>query len=201
MAVSTTPSNGRRQTISTRVPTPLEEAGWVVRAQCGDREALELLLRSVQPSLSRYVRRVVGTGFADDIVQDVLITIARKIAWLTEPRFFRAWVYRIASRAAVGHARKEKRRGLHESDETVLDSLVASEPVPSDELLRELLESDQLSTASRTVLVLHFEEGLTLPEVAAVLDIPLGTAKSRLAYGLAALRRHLGKEKESRHGR
>ena len=40
------------------------------------------------------------------------------------------------------------------------------------------------------MLALHFKEGMTLPEVAAVLDIPLGTVKSRLAYGLATLRRH-----------
>ena len=39
-------------------------------------------------------------------------------------------------------------------------------------------------------LALHFKEGMTLPEVAAVLDVPLGTVKSRLAYGLATLRRH-----------
>jgi DNA-directed RNA polymerase specialized sigma24 family protein len=40
------------------------------------------------------------------------------------------------------------------------------------------------------VLALHFKEGFTLPEVAAILDVPLGTVKSRLSYGLATLRRH-----------
>jgi RNA polymerase sigma-70 factor, ECF subfamily len=172
------------------VPTPLEEAGWVVRAQCGDREALELLLRSVQPSLHRYVRRLAGVESADDIVQDVLITVARKVKWLSEPRVFRAWAFRIASRSAFRYVRKQGRRGRHESDESVLDALPAAEPAPTDEMLRELLDSDLLSAASRAVLVLHFQEELTLPEVAAVLEIPLGTVKSRLAYGLAALRRH-----------
>ena len=46
-----------------------------------------------------------------------------------------------------------------------------------------------MTPASRAVLALHFKEGMTLPEVAAVLDIPLGTVKSRLGYGLATLRR------------
>jgi RNA polymerase sigma-70 factor (ECF subfamily) len=50
---------------------------------------------------------------------------------------------------------------------------------------------DDISPASRAVLVLHFEEELSLPEVAAVLELPLGTVKSRLAYGLTALRKHL----------
>ena len=43
----------------------------------------------------------------------------------------------------------------------------------------------------RRVLCLHFEEELSLPEVAAILDIPLGTVKSRLGYGLRAIRKHL----------
>ena len=41
--------------------------------------------------------------------------------------------------------------------------------------------------------MLHFQEELSLPEVAAILDIPLGTAKSRLAYGLASIRKHVKK--------
>ena len=53
----------------------------------------------------------------------------------------------------------------------------------------QLLQDERVTPASRAVLALHFKEGLTLPEVAAVLDIPLGTAKSRMAYGLATLRR------------
>lgn len=181
------------------MPRSIEEAGWVVRAQCGDREALELLLRSIQPLLHRYVRRLIGDNHADDVVQNVLIAIARKLTWLSEPRFFRAWAFRIASRAAFDHLRRERRRGRHESDDLVLDTLPAPEPPPSQELLRALLDSDLLSPASRAVIVLHFQEGLTLPEVAAVLEIPLGTAKSRLAYGLTALRRHLGM-KESSNG-
>ena len=57
-----------------------------------------------------------------------------------------------------------------------------------------MLQDDRVTPASRAVLVLHFKEGMTLVEVAAILDIPVGTAKSRLAYGLAALRRHHTKD-------
>ena len=167
-----------------------QEPFWVVRAQCQDREALELLLRSVQPALHRYVRSVVGATHADDVVQDVLMTIARKLAWLSEPRLFRAWAFRIASRAAFRHLRKERRRA-HDSDDAVLEALPAPEPPPSADLLGDLFDSDQLSPASRAVLVLHFQEEMPLADVAAVLEIPLGTVKSRLAYGLNALRRHL----------
>ena len=179
------------------VATPLNEARWAIGAQCGDRDALEQLLRSVQPPLHRYVRRLIGDTHADDVVQEVLIAIARKVRWLSEPRFFRAWAFRIASRAAFDHLRRERRRGPHDSDDVALDALAAPEPPPSQELLRGLLDSDLLSPASRAVIVLHFQEGLTLPEVAAVLEIPLGTAKSRLAYGLTVLRRHMKVNKES----
>ena len=52
--------------------------------------------------------------------------------------------------------------------------------------LRELATMDGISSASRAVLVLHFQEEMSLPAVAAILEIPLGTVKSRLAYGLTA---------------
>ena len=64
-------------------------------------------------------------------------------------------------------------------------------PRPSGDVLRELLAIDTISPASRAVLILHFAEGLSVPEVAAILDISLGTAKSRLGYGLNSIRKHL----------
>ena len=164
---------------------------WALRAQCGDRDALELLLRSVQPSLLRYVRRLAGPSDTDDIVQDVLIIIARKLVWLAEPRLFRAWAFRIASRAAFGHLRRRQRRASQETYDAELENVAAPAIVPTDDALRELLDSDALSPASRAVLVLHFQEEMELAAVAAVLEIPLGTVKSRLAYGLKALRRYL----------
>jgi RNA polymerase sigma-70 factor (ECF subfamily) len=179
------------------VSTPVQEAILVVLAQCGDREALESVLRGAQPSLHRYIKRMAGPEFADDVLQETLITIARKLKWLSEPRLFRAWAFRIASRHAFRYLRKEKHRRLQDSSEDLLATIpIVNAPLP-EEWVRSLLESDVLSPASRAVLALHFEEGLTLPEVAAVLEIPVGTAKSRLAYGLTILRRHFGVEKES----
>ena len=167
---------------------------WALRAQCGDRDALEQLLRSVQPALKRYVRRLAGAADADDVVQDVLVSIARNVVWLIEPRLFRPWAFRIASRAAFSHLRRVRRRGVEARDEAVLASLPAPEVPPDNELLAELLDGDVLSPASRAVLVLHFQEDMQLDEVAAVLEIPLGTVKSRLAFGLKTLRRYLAEK-------
>jgi RNA polymerase sigma-70 factor (ECF subfamily) len=173
------------------VATSKQEAQWALRAQCNDREALELLLCSVQPSLHRYLVRLVGPSSADDVLQEVLIILCRKLKWLDAPEFFRPWAYRVASRAAFRHLKKEKRWSEQLRDESVLEEVAAPVLSPPAEILPELLNSDALSPASRAVLALHFQEELSLPEVAAILEIPLGTVKSRLAYGLAALRKKL----------
>jgi len=172
-----------------------QEAQWVLRAQCDDREALELLLRSIQPPLHRYLCRLVGGSHADDVLQEVLITVSRKLQLLHTPELFRPWAYRIATRHAFRYLKKKRRWLEQETDESVLEGLATIENQPS-ELLPGLLDMDRISPASRAVLALHFQEELPLPEVAAILGIPLGTAKSRLAYGLAAIRKQLSTKKE-----
>ncbi len=168
---------------------PRQESQWVLRAQCGDREALERLLRRIQPSLHRYLSGLVGTTHSDDVLQDVLIVVARKLVWLEQPELVRPWAFRIASRAAFKHLKRERRwLGGDEG----LEDVAAPDPPPPEELLRELPTMDGISPASRAVLVLHFQEEMSLAEVAAILEVPLGTVKSRLAYGLNALRKQLG---------
>lgn len=170
--------------------TSVQEMQWVLRAQCSDREALEALLRSVQPSLRRYLSGVAGATDADDLLQDVLILIVRKLGHLDDPELFRPWLFRIASRQAFRHVKKRRWLDRHE-DDSPLDSLPAPEVRPPDEVLSALLAADSISPASRAVLLLHFKEEMSMPEVAAILDIPLGTAKSRLAYGLKSIRQYL----------
>jgi RNA polymerase sigma-70 factor (ECF subfamily) len=169
---------------------------WVLRAQCNDREALESLLRSVQPDLYRYLSGLVGPSPAEDVLQDVLIVICRKLAWLRVPELFRHWAYRIASRAAFRHLNKGKRRPEQLQDDSVsLEDLPEPSGPPSAETLEGLLSLECLPPATRAVLILHFQQELTLPEVAAILAIPLGTVKSRLASGLAALRKEISKQR------
>jgi len=159
-----------------------------LRAQCDDREALELLLRRVQPPLHRYLAGLVGANDADDILQDVLLLISRKLYWLEQPELFRAWAFRIASRAAFRHLKKRRRWSDATVDESALDQIAAPDAPAPDDALLALLDSPVLSPASRAVLVLHFREEMPLADVAAVLEIPLGTVKSRLAFGLKTLR-------------
>ncbi len=157
----------------------------VLRAQSGEREAFDALLREVGPALLRYVTRVTNDrALAEDIVQETFVAVVRKIRWLTEPSLFRAWTYRIASREAFRALRK---RRVAEP----LDELPGVEPQHADPWQRErlLASLDRLSPASRAVITLHYLEEMPLAEIADVLDLALGTVKSRLAYGLARLRK------------
>jgi RNA polymerase sigma-70 factor (ECF subfamily) len=176
-----------------------QEVRWVVRAQSGDVEALDALLRAVQGPLYGHVLRLVGNDdLPRDVLQDVFVLIIRKLCWLREPKVFRPWVYRIASRQAFQCLKRERRLpGRGE------EALLASAPaVPEEEGAdAELLQRlpgllGEVSPASRAVLSLHYFEGLTLQETADVLEISLAAVKSRLAYGLSALRKKLGAGRE-----
>src|SRR5689334_7489292 len=174
------------------------ETWWVLQAQSGSHEALNELFRSVQEPLFRYlVSLVKDKHLAEDILQEVFIRVYRKLRWLREPAAFRAWTYQIASREAFRYLRREQRWTDQVRDEATLLAIPAS--ADSDgEFPRELIASlpqlvGELSPASRAVVVLFYLHELSLIETAAALDIPVGTAKSRLAYGLKCLRQSFEK--------
>jgi RNA polymerase sigma-70 factor, ECF subfamily len=151
--------------------------------------------RSVQPSLHRYLLGLVGPLHSDDVAQEVLLVVCRKIGRLHTPELFRPWLYRVAGRAAFRYLKKERRSPEQVQDELAFAELPAPDASPPPELLQDLHKMDGISPASRAVLVLHFQEELSLPEIAAILETPLGKVKSRLAYGLTALRKKLGPER------
>ena len=167
------------------------EIWWVLQAQSGSHEALNELYKSVQDPLFRYIVSLVSDQhLAEDILQEVFIRIYRKLRWLREPQAFRAWAYQIASREAFRHLKRERRWSEQVRDEATLSAL----PLGEHEFPAEMVESlprlvGNLSPASRAVVVLFYLHEMSLIETAAVLDIPLGTVKSRLAYGLESLRR------------
>ena len=173
-----------------------QELRWVLRAQSGDADALNALLESIQEPLYGYILSLVRDPHrAQDTLQDVLVLVIRKLYWLREPSVFRPWVYRIASRESFRCLRREQRMAVRTEDESLLQA-IADEP-PEDRAAPELLQLlpallEQVSPASRAVLSLHYLKGMTLREVADVLEISLGAAKARLGYGLATLREKMG---------
>jgi RNA polymerase sigma-70 factor (ECF subfamily) len=172
-----------------------QETLWVLRAQVGARDALHALFQAVQEPLYRYIVRLVGDpALAEDILQEVLLRIYRKLSWLREPGLFRPWCYRITTREVFRRLKRERRWSDQLRDQAVLATIEAQphEEVAEPELLARLPDLlRQVSPASRVVLALHYLDQLSLEEVAEVLGVAVGTVKSRLAYGLAALRRLL----------
>ena len=165
------------------------ETRLVLQARVGDRDALELLLCNMQSRLLGYVSGIVGRTAADDVLQDVFLQICRNLKWLREPELFIPWAYRIASRASFECLRRQRRYSSVDEQTLPLDEL-PSPPEPGLQLfckIPELLE--EISPSSRAVLNLHYVQDLSIEEVAAILDIGAGTAKSRLAYGLSCLRK------------
>jgi RNA polymerase sigma-70 factor (ECF subfamily) len=180
-------------------PTAQDARGtvWLVlRAQSGDRAALEALLSHADGLLRPYATLMLrDADAADDVLQDVLLLVYRKLSTLREPRAFAAWARRIASRE-IFRALRGRRAHDQLHDELPPDLPAETDPpAPPDGLLQRLPELlARVSPASRAVLALHYIDNLSLDETAAVLDLPVGTVKSRLAYGLATLRRALAEE-------
>lgn len=155
---------------------------------------MEALLRDHQQPLYRHVRAITGdSDLAFDVLQTALLIIARRLASLRDPRWFRAWAYRIATREAVRAAGRRK-RDLSLFDEPVAPDDCVVEEIQLDPLLVHAC-ADRLATlppAAELTLRLHYLEEMSLVEIAEALELPLGTVKSRLAYGLARLREQLG---------
>ena len=133
----------------------------MLRAQCGDRDALELLLRSVQPSVHRYLCGLVSAIHADDVLQEVLVVIASKLAWLEHAELLRAWTFRIASRAGFRHLKKERRWQEQPVEHFRLEELPAADTLPSGDLLRELLATSGVVAETRFVVAISRDAART----------------------------------------
>ena len=178
---------------------PLDQGMWmpeerlVLRAQAGDTTAFDSLLRRYEKPLFRHAFRMIGdVDGSYDALQESYVAIFRSIRNLRSRKSFRAWAYGVTTRTCLKHL---ARRGRLRDRTSALD-FDPTDTVPSVDLLTAEKEEavqilDQvagLSPKLRAVMVLHYQEGLTLAEVAAALEISAGTVKSRLAAGLARLR-------------
>ena len=165
----------------------------VLQAQSGDREALDALLRRIQRPLYGYLARLSDDrALAEDLLQDVFLLVYRKLRWLRDPALFDVWVYRIASREVMRRMTADRRWRYVSDFESTIEEMAAAPPPETfmPELLPRLPHLvGRLSPASRAVIVLHYLQEKSLSEVADILGISAGTTKSRLAYGLATLRR------------
>ena len=164
----------------------------VARAQSGDRGALDRLLRDHQAPLYRHVRTITkDADIAFDALQNSLLLIARRLSGLRDPRWFKAWAYRIATREGVRMAKRETRLRALQEEAALAESIEAPPREAAFDAAFLAGCTDRvtdLPPACQIVVRLHYFEEMSFVEIAEALEIPVGTAKSRLAYGLARLR-------------
>jgi RNA polymerase sigma factor (sigma-70 family) len=166
----------------------------VVRAQHGDHVAFTALADGAIQSLYATARLILRRDeLAEDAVQEALVKAWTAIRGLRDPERFDAWMYRLVVRACYRAARGETHRRTIEVRELPNDSpLLGASQADSQRALanRDLLERGfrRLSSDQRAVLVAHFYLDLSDAEAADVLDVPIGTLKSRLNRATTALR-------------
>ena len=175
---------------------PISDDELVAAAQSGDRNALDQLLRRHYDRIYAVCRRL--TGDADDACQEALIKITRSLPRFDGRAAFGTWAYRIATNASLDELRKRKRRSLLHSinprtdgsdgvEPEVIDPMAAKridaidDRLAIDEALRELSDDFNAAVVLRDVADIDYDE------IADILEIPVGTVKSRIARGRAAL--------------
>jgi RNA polymerase sigma-70 factor (ECF subfamily) len=169
----------------------------VTAAQGGDRGALDQLLRRHYDRVHAVCRRITGQeADAADAAQEAMIAIVRNLARFDGRSSFGTWTYRIATNASLDELRRRKRRAVPTSNDDTADRHHASETADPDsgrriEAIGDHMALDAalrlLSDEYRLPVVLRDVADLDYAEIAAVLDIPVGTVKSRIARGRAAL--------------
>ncbi len=161
----------------------------VDRARQGDEEAFGALARTVGDRCMAIAYRILrDADLAEDAVQTALVSAWKELPTLRDPDRFEPWLHRMLVHACYAEARRSRRWATNVRA-LPLDGAMAADDVLTvndrDQLDRGLR---RLPVDQRAVLVFHHYLGLTLPEVADRLGIPVGTAKSRLHYASAALR-------------
>jgi RNA polymerase sigma-70 factor (ECF subfamily) len=196
--------------LASAVGIPSEEAILVAELQAGSEQAFaHLIAQYQQPIYSVIVRSLQNPCDASDVTQEVFLKVFRNIRGFHGEASLRTWIYRIAVHEASNQRRWWTR---HRKQEVTIDAPMGcddeadGEPMllsgtladpgssPFDQSaqrqLRERVEAAlrEVPEAFRTVVVLREIEGFTYEEIAEILQTNLGTVKSRLTRGRAALR-------------
>jgi RNA polymerase sigma-70 factor (ECF subfamily) len=181
----------------------MDESSLIAAAQRGNLDAFNELVLTYQHRLYNLAYRILGdTAAASDATQEALVSAYRKLDTYRGGSFS-AWLLRIVTNRCYDVLRSQKRRpkvsleDFGEVDEEANPALINGSESPEDmaqrhELTR-LLQSliSTLPPDQRMVLVLSDVEGMNYADIAATVDIPLGTVKSRLARARAMLREEL----------
>ena len=173
----------------------------LVRAAAGgDTEAFARLVRTYENKIYSLAFRMCGSADdASDIAQEAFLAAWRGLPFFRGDSGFATWLYRLTSNAAIDYLRRQKKqRGdMSLDDEELGLDAVDTGPGPQDAAERTEVRSvvaaglQELSEGHRQVLVLREIQGLSYEEIADVLEVDLGTVKSRISRARSALRKIL----------
>lgn len=171
----------------------------ILRCQRGEPQALADFVRQWEGRLFYYVRRLVPQeADAWDVLQKAWVQVVRDIRRLRDPAALRPWLYRLVRNTAVSHYRAElTRQATAEFDGDIEDTAAGEETMRAEDAEQVHHALSLLPLPAREVLTLHFLEGMSVEEIAGVLDVPAGTVKSRMHHAKRALRQALAAKEES----
>lgn len=168
---------------------PAIDRSLIDRARNGDLDAFESIVRARMDAVYRLTSAILGNeADARDAAQETFVAAWREIGRLREPDRFEAWLQRVAVNAARQTHRARSRRRVREIPSSTVVALAdraAGAPRDDAAILDAALA--MLPVDQRAILVLHHLEGRPIAELAQILDIPEGTAKSRLFAARRAL--------------
>ncbi|WP_336204942.1 RNA polymerase sigma factor [Nonomuraea sp. LPB2021202275-12-8] len=172
----------------------------IVAASLEDPDAFGELFRRHSPRLHAYVKRRLGLALADDLVSETFATAFRQRERFDGRAEFGAWLWGIASNLIAKQHRQETRMyrafartGVDPAEEDVAD--LASDRVSAAALGSRLAKSlASLSAQERSVILLLAWGGMSYAEIAATLNLPLGTVKAKIHRVRAKLRKTLPEE-------
>ena len=167
----------------------VDQTGLIERASQGDHEAFGVLVGEHLARLDTAARLILrDPELARDAVQEATLRAWKHLRGLRDPGRFDAWLHRLTVNACLDLARKRRGR-FFEVELTQLHDAPAPDATSgvADALYVERMLA-AVEPAQRAVVVLHYYLDLSLPETAAALGIPEGTAKSRLNRALTQMR-------------
>lgn len=169
----------------------------VEAAAGGDHDAFEALATSAADRLYGVARLILrSTDLAEDAVQEALVRAWQQLPSLRDPERFDAWLYRLVVNACADQGR-QVRRWSNQVRALPMDHSIGDDTGAIAD--RDLLERafTRLKPEQRAVVVLHHHSGFSAAEIARILGIPEGTARSRLHYATEAMRAAL--QADARH--
>lgn len=180
---------GERARRDTRIG-PAIDRSLIDRARNGDLDAFESIVHARMDAVYRLTSAILGNeADARDAAQETFVAAWRQLSRLREPEKFEAWLQRVAVNAARQTHRARSRRHIREIPSstvaTLADRAVGGPTRDDAAILDSALAT--LPVDQRAILVLHHLEGRPMAELATILDIPEGTAKSRLFAARRAL--------------